>query len=120
MDQTFKIYHFFFLASPVFLKKSPSLLIQKEGELVEVFCEATGSPIPTVAWFKDDKELVSSDRVLVLRNRVQIKKLRKLDVGIYICTFKNVVGSISHQVKLVIEGDCLHYIFFLSNNVSFE
>ncbi len=37
-------------------------------------------------------------------NRVQVAALDRGDGGVYTCTFKNIVGQVSHIIKLVIEG----------------
>ena len=79
-------------------------MIKKEGETVDMFCEAYSTPEPTLAWYKDDKPLEPSQRVSVSGNRVQIRQLERTDGGVYKCTFKNVVGQASHEIKLVIEG----------------
>ena len=86
---------------------SPNQLIQREGDTVEMFCEATGSPPPSLVWYKDGRELgASSDRVTASRNRVQIRNIAKHDAGVYSCFFRNVAGTVSHIIKLIIQGEC--------------
>ena len=92
-------------APPVLGEVSPSFLIQKKDETVDMFCEATATPEPTITWLKDHKELSESQRVTITNTRVQIRKLERGDGGMYTCTFKNVVGQVSHVIKLVIEGE---------------
>jgi len=91
-------------ASPVLGEASPSLLIQKEGDTVDMFCEATATPTPTLTWYKDGRELVSGDHVTIIGRRVRLHGLGPPDGGLYTCTFSNAVGSISHHIKLVIQG----------------
>lgn len=84
---------------------SPSLLIQREGDTVDMFCEsAGGTPTPTLTWYKDGRELVSGDHVTIVGRRVRLLGLSAADGGLYTCTFSNAVGSISHHIKLVIQG----------------
>ena len=100
---------------------SPSFLVRKEGESIELFCEATSTPEPTVIWYKDGQELLPDDpddqepdgsgssvargpHIIVNENRVTVRSLTREDGGVYMCTFKNVVGQVSHVIKLVIEG----------------
>ena len=91
-------------AGPVLGEASPSLLIQREGETVDMFCEASATPTPTLTWYKDGRELVSGDHVTIVGRRVRLLGLSASDAGLYTCTFSNAVGSISHHIKLVIQG----------------
>jgi len=93
-------------APPVLGEVSPTFLIQQEGDTVDMFCEATAAPSPSLTWRKDGHELLPStdDRVRVYGNRVQLRRLQRTDGGAYSCTFSNVVGRVSHVIKLVVEG----------------
>lgn len=93
------------VAPPILGDVTPSFLMHKEGETVELFCEATASPDPVVVWSKDDREITSDDRITVDENRVQIRDLVRTDGGAYSCVFKNTVGHVMHTIKLVIEGE---------------
>ena len=48
--------------------------------------------------------LEEGERVTISGNRVQVRELDRADGGVYTCTFKNIVGQVSHIIKLVIEG----------------
>lgn len=76
----------------------------REGDTVDIFCEATGSPVPTVIWLKDGRELTPSERLTIARNKVVVRDIGKEDAGIYVCSFKNTAGSVAHHIKLVIQG----------------
>ena len=93
-------------APPVLGEVSPTFLIQQEGDTVDMFCEATAAPAPSLTWRKDGLELLptSDDRIRVYGNRVQLRRLQRTDGGAYSCTFTNVVGQVSHVIKLVVEG----------------
>jgi len=93
-------------APPVLGEVSPTFLIQQEGDTVDMFCEATAAPSPSLTWRKDGRELTptSDDRVRVYGNRVQLRRLQRTDGGAYSCTFTNVVGQATHVIKLVVEG----------------
>ena len=99
-------------APPVLGEASPSLLIQKEGDTVDMFCEATATPTPTLTWNKDGRELVSGDHVTIVGRRVRLMGLSAADGGLYTCTFSNSVGSISHHIKLVIQGRSTSHAVF--------
>lgn len=80
-----------------------------EGDAVEIVCEAEGVPAPTVVWTKDGAELIPTDddddgRVLVSRNRIELRSIARGDAGLYACRWQNVAGAVSHHVKLVIRG----------------
>ena len=79
-------------------------MIQREGDTVDMFCEATGTPEPTLTWFKDDKELMPSSKVIISGSRIQVKSLVREDGGRYRCNFKNTVGEVSHLIRMVVEG----------------
>ena len=51
--------------------------------------------------------LEEGDRVTISGNRVEVGELNRADGGVYTCTFKNIVGQVSHIIKLVIEGNIL-------------
>ena len=95
-----------YAAPPVLGEVSPTFLIQQEGDTVDMFCEATAAPAPSLTWRKDGRELLptSDDRIRVYGNRVQLRRLQRTDGGAYSCTFTNVVGQASHVIKLVVEG----------------
>ncbi len=95
-----------FSAPPVIGEVSPGFLIKKEGDTLDMFCEAYSTPEPTLVWYMNDKLLEPSERISISGNRVQIRNLERTDGGVYKCMFKNVVGRASHEIKLVIEGEC--------------
>ena len=95
---------FFVTAPPSLGEASPGFMIQEEGDTVDLFCDATGTPEPTLRWFKDKQPLKPSDRVSIHGNRITVKKLVPSDGGAYMCTYKNIVGEVSHVTKLVIAG----------------
>lgn len=108
-----------FPAPPVLGEVSPSFLIQKVGETVDIFCEATGTPIPVLSWHKDGREIVPTDRITRSGSRVQVRRLVRTDAGVYACTFKNIVGQVSHVIKLVIEGEP-NLVSFLPTSLLFS
>lgn len=84
---------------------SPGFLIQKEGDTVDMYCDATATPEPTLTWYKDGKVLEHSTRVKINNNKIQVCNLEREDGGVYTCSFKNSVGQVQHIIKLVIEGE---------------
>jgi len=88
-------------------------MIEREGATVELACEATGIPAPTLTWLKDGKELGRSARVFVSSggNRIVVKSIVSADAGVYTCLFKNPVAQVSHDVRVVVKGQS-HATFF--------
>ena len=52
---------------------SPSFLIQKEGDTIDMFCEASATPEPSLTWSKDGK--VSNTSSLNFRVNVETQLL---------------------------------------------
>ena len=74
---------------------SESTMIGMQSKKVELFCIYGGTPMPEVAWYKDDFPVEFSDRIVV-RNygrSLYIKRLSKDDEGNYTCEAFNGVGS---------------------------
>lgn len=91
-------------AGPVLGDVSPNFLIHRPGATIDLFCDAMASPEASLTWFKDGQELTKSSRVIFGHGRVQVRHLRSDDGGVYTCNFKNIVGQVSHSIKLIIEG----------------
>ena len=64
---------FVLTAPPVLGEVSPSFLIQKEGDTIDMFCEASATPEPSLTWYKDGK--VSNASSLNFRVNVETKFL---------------------------------------------
>ena len=60
---------------------SPSFLIQKEGATIDLFCDATASPEPSLSWLKDDEPLLTSERVTIVDNRCVYNVLVSMYAG---------------------------------------
>ena len=95
-----------FAAPPELGAVSPGFMIEREGATVELSCEATGIPPPTLTWLKDGTELGRSARVSMSSadGRVRIKSIVAADAGIYTCLFKNPVAQVSHDIRVVVKG----------------
>jgi len=94
-----------FAAPPEFGAVSPGFMIEREGATVELSCEATGIPSPTLTWLKAGKEFGRSARVSISPdNRVVIKSIVAADAGVYTCLFKNPVAQVSHDIRVVVKG----------------
>ena len=50
-------------AAPVFQDISPSYLVHKTGDTVDLYCSASATPDPTLTWIKDGRPLSERDNV---------------------------------------------------------
>ncbi|XP_067890786.1 striated muscle preferentially expressed protein kinase [Heterodontus francisci] len=84
---------------PVFhVKLKDQMLL--EGDPLTLCSLPAGSPTPSVTWLKDQRLLVSDDRVKIVscvdgRQLVTVLKTSKKDVGIYECAATNPLGTAS-------------------------
>ena len=56
-------------APPMLANVSPSFNVKAKGSTIDLFCEAVGTPEPTLFWLKDGKELEPSERLIMEGNR---------------------------------------------------
>ncbi|GAB1598970.1 uncharacterized protein LOC106876426 isoform X4 [Argonauta hians] len=91
---------------------SPKSLHHQQGETVELFCNASGSPEPALIWNKDSKPLQASSRIQIDGYKVIIRNVQRSDAGVYMGTFSNTVGSVSQLINLVVEA----LLFVLCNS----
>jgi len=95
-------------APPTLTDTSPSFVVGREGAGVEMRCDATGVPAPSVTWLKDGRQLGDPEapRVATVHDgrRLVVSHLLPADAGLYTCLFKNSVAQASHAIRLVVEG----------------
>ena len=95
-------------APPTLTHVSPSFVVGRQGSGVDMRCDATGVPAPSVTWLKDGKQLgvTESPRVSTTHDgrRLVISHLVLADSGVYKCQFENSVAQASHTIRLVVEG----------------
>lgn len=80
---------------PPIIKKedlSPTKTV-KEGESVDLACEASGFPSPKITWTRKDGSLLPNGKVSFPSSRMTVQKVRREDRGIYVCTASNGVGK---------------------------
>ncbi|XP_068734303.1 uncharacterized protein [Montipora capricornis] len=81
-------------ASPQITGRSNFTIDTDEGNDVTLPCNATGDPVPSVEWTKNGKTLQSEKTAHLIRN------IQRSDGGNYVCTAKNLAGSVSSSVSV--------------------
>ncbi|KAK3106932.1 hypothetical protein FSP39_003286 [Pinctada imbricata] len=91
---------------PSIVTSSPNTVRAAQEATVELFCRATGTPIPDVVWSKDNTPLANTNRLTIALNKetVSITNLQRSDGGEYGCTFQNTVGQVSKKINLIVQG----------------
>ena len=94
--------HHIFISTvyPVIHPSPPSKITKLEDEHVDISCEASGSPVPNVSWYKNSQHGWKK----LSGRRLQIKKLKLSDSGLYKCLAMNFMGSQKKTVKMVVYG----------------
>ena len=82
-----------------------------EGELAQLECVVSGSPLPKVLWLKNNRPLKASDGCKVIidedKNILVFPAAKDDDVGIYTARAMNVNGSIMCSAEFTLkEGQC--------------
>nr|XP_039257690.1 ADAMTS-like protein 1 isoform X1 [Styela clava] len=77
-------------------------LVVAEPETVTLLCEASGFPTPYLEWLKDDMEIKTGDRYIILRSDHSLRILRPdlSDAGVYTCKATNELGSDSASTTM--------------------
>lgn len=107
---------FHFLEYPTFDDLTPTTKIYMAvGETINMPCNATGSPSPSISLKKQTtvprRGRRSRDKrnFLILNGRYTITNAVTMDFGTYVCTATNGLGSVSKQIEIVkggIRNDC--------------
>lgn len=76
------------------------------GHSTSLQCPATGTPIPTIEWYKDGRLLVYSSRRQTENNGRQLNIINATveDTGNYTCTATNTAGTSSHDMTVLVLG----------------
>ena len=109
-------WHFTALPGVFSLILEPESPITKAGEQLELRCTVSGTPIPTVTWFKDGIELIIDgnndtiiivetnevvDSIMVRESNLRIISADREDNGDYMCVASNDAGSVESSEILV-------------------
>lgn len=76
---------------------------------IQIHCEVQGQPLPQVTWYKDNNQVVSTDRITITgNNTLMITGAEGADSGSYRCEAVNLLGDSSSLISIVVEGVYLH------------
>ncbi|XP_066901444.1 obscurin isoform X2 [Halyomorpha halys] len=76
----------------------------EEGSILSISVPFSGNPIPSVAWYKDNEELLGDHRVTSTndgkRIGLSLAPCEIGDIGVYKCVLKNPVGEVESEAKI--------------------
>ncbi|KAF1390064.1 hypothetical protein PFLUV_G00054230 [Perca fluviatilis] len=96
------------------VKESPVAIVTpvgpvrvRVGEPINLECQASGEPRPSVSWHRLDsnrKTMLSSPVPMKSNAVMQILVARREDSGTYVCTARNNEGTTETKVEVIVEG----------------
>ncbi|KAJ3585437.1 hypothetical protein NHX12_014156 [Muraenolepis orangiensis] len=93
------------VGSGVTVSVGTPVILQQQVTGLEVKCEVTGHPTPTITWTRDGQEIRSEGRVDLLQDgSLRILSPVTGDEGTYVCTATNRHGSTRAESRLLISG----------------
>ncbi|KAM4632544.1 protein sidekick-1-like [Discoglossus pictus] len=88
---------------PYFTTELPRKIVTEVNKNIDLPCQASGVPAPSLVWYKDAQEIsmLQDPRYKTLANgSLQIESLHPEDLGIFQCFAKNEAGEIQMQTYL--------------------
>ncbi|KAK1804265.1 hypothetical protein P4O66_020302, partial [Electrophorus voltai] len=92
--------------SPQISSKDHMSLWAPLGQSVQMKCDATGEPVPTIIWISPNNEIITSSSVkyqILNDGTLIIKKVTLADQGKYACVARNSAGDDIKNVNLQVE-----------------
>lgn len=78
------------------------------GDAIILNCQADGTPVPEIVWFKDEHPVDPSPTgtigIFNEGTELRISSIRHEDIGDYTCIARNGEGQISHTARVIIAG----------------
>ncbi|XP_078350128.1 uncharacterized protein LOC144634952 [Oculina patagonica] len=81
------------------ITQKPSSVIVEEGQNVNLICQATGQPTPTVTWRKAFSQLPKAP---VFGEKLTIHNIAKADGGDYVCVANNLLEEDSAVAQVIV------------------
>ena len=76
--------------------------LQSERQTIQLSCNVSGRPTPSMSWTKNGEEVVSSSRVIVHGNELVIAQAAVSDSGIYQCWAENAAGRTTLTARVLV------------------
>ena len=99
-----------------FLKK-PDPVECMEHDEIRFMATVSGSPEPTVEWYRGEAKLVPSDHIICEKDGsthiLIIKNVKKSEEGMVTVKAVNELGDMAASARLRVTGRWLYYVIFL-------
>ncbi|XP_025060802.1 hemicentin-2 [Alligator sinensis] len=93
---------------PSFSSEEPAVLSVREGQSVQLSCECSGIPFPSLTWKKDGEPILvdfgSPELISAGGRLMSIEKVRTADEGSYTCECSNAAGHSSQEHRLEVHA----------------
>ena len=77
-----------------------------KGNSIDLFCNASGFPEPSISWRK-----AGNNTVISMDNTLTLSQTSTNDAGLYVCTVVNLKGSVSTNASIDV-----HCKYILASN----
>lgn len=76
------------------------------GDSIILNCQADGTPVPEILWYKDGAPVEPSGTVGIFNDgtELRISTIRNEDIGDYTCIARNGEGQVTHTARVIIAG----------------
>lgn len=86
---------------PIVSEKTPKSVIVKEGDNIEVSCDADGFPKPNISWRREDNSIMPAGGNSLRGATLHIRNANRLDRGGYYCIADNGIGKPNERIVRV-------------------
>ena len=105
--------HISWLTVPPQIVTRPQNKTINETDVLSLFCNATGHPLPTVSWSKDGVSIAFSNK-----QTLKIQNVTRKAVGVYMCSASNGVSAPDNASALVLVNcECLQVVQRCTNRL---
>ena len=88
-------------SEPVFVERPNEVLVEPGAQLTtRLNCQASGQPVPTIKWFKNNRELTESEN----KNSIEIETNLSQDTANYQCKISNKYAQITSSAQVLVLG----------------